>query len=588
MPAPMDEPKLDDEEAARPSPRLRALGLALLGIAVALYGWWPMLEGWKNTQGGDGQYFHKLVEAFRVAVVRHHELPLWDPYECGGRPLWDNPQSLAGAPLIWLSVVLGTSATMKLWYLAHTAGGFVSMWLFTRKELGVSFAAAFAASVAWACGGFHMHHYSGGHAAFVTFELMPLALLLWRRAEGDDRMAIGLGLLVALMGFEGAALPLLYVAVLLGGETLTRAWPPRRLIGIARAGAITLVVGLGVGAVRLLPVIDQLRAHKRPLEADFDHMTASSLLDAFVNGYLGHLHRMPNHVYVWGEYATYVGWLLLLLGIAGVALGGRKHIWLAALLVIAIALMVGYQGKLSPWGILNKYVYPLKEMRVPSRFNAQASFILLAYVAIAVDRLTELASRLAGRLRPAVPFVAAVVPLVAVLGAGDVLGHHVQLAHEYPTGAPAHPRVTPSPRIFYGGRDSASYIDQPAQNRGRLACYEPWAPYEGAPLWDGDVAQARGASPEVVVSNVTRTQNTFELDVQTDAPARVLLNSSFDLNWRSNVGTPVEQNKQLAVDVPPGVHHVRLTYRPRLLWLGAIVTVLSIAGVIWALRRRRS
>ena len=131
----MDRDENVDESDGLLTPRVRALGLAALSIVVALYGWWPMLEGWKNTQGGDGQYFHKLVEAFRVAIVRHHELPLWDPYECGGRPLWDNPQSLAGAPLVWLSLFIGTSSAMKIWYLAHTAGGFASMWIFCRMEL---------------------------------------------------------------------------------------------------------------------------------------------------------------------------------------------------------------------------------------------------------------------------------------------------------------------------------------------------------------------------------------------------------------------------------------------------------------------
>lgn len=576
------------------SPRARAFGLCALALLVALYVWWPMLEGWTSTQGGDGQYFHKLVEAGRVSVAHFHELPLWDPYECGGRPLWDNPQSLVAAPLIWLNLLVGTSTTMKLWYLLHTAAGFVSMWLFCRRDLGVGRAAAFAASVGWAAGGFHMHHYSGGHAAFVTFELMPLALFFWRRAENDDRYAMGLGLLVALLGLEGAALPLLYFAVLLAAETLTRLWPPRRVVRIARAGAITLAVGIGVGAVRFFPVIDQLRSHKRPIPPDFDHMTATSLRDAFVNGYLPHLHRLPNHVYVWGEYSCYVGWLLLVLAVAGVVLAGRRHLWLGALLALAVALMVGYQGALSPWGILNKYVYPLKEMRVPARFNAQASFVLLAYAALAVDalgaRLETLRERFTALRLPnaVIPVAQAIVPMLAILGAGDVLGHGINLAHEYPTGGQAHPATPRSPRLYYGGRDIASFVDQPQQNRGRAACYEPWAPYEGAAIWDGDVPQARAAGEGVVVTDVRRTQNTFDFDVQSEASSKVLVNSSFDLNWRASLGRPFESNRMLAVEVPGGVHHVHLFYRPRSLGLGALVTAAALAATAWGLRRRRA
>lgn len=578
----------------RLSPRARTVGLVLLGLLVALYAWWPMVAAWKITQGGDGQYFHKLVDSGRVSIAHFHELPLWDPYECGGRPLWDNPQSLVAAPLIWLNLLVGTSATMKLWYLLHTAAGFVSMWLFCRRDLAVSRAAALTASVGWAAGSFHMHHYSGGHAAFVTFELMPLALFLWRRAETDARYAMGLGLLVALLGLEGAALPLLYFAVLLAAETVTRLWPAKRVLQIARAGAITLGVGIGVGAVRFFPVIDQLRSHKRPIPSDFDHMTSSSLLDAFVNGYYPHLHRLPNHAYVWGEYAAYTGWVLLAIAVVGIVLAWRRHLWLGALLALAIALMVGYQGPLSPWGILNKYVYPLKEMRVPSRFNAQASFILLAYVALALDRIGDNIKTVLDRLssfrvpNAAVPVAQGLIPMLALVGAGDVLGHGINLAHEYPTGGPATPTTPRSLRIFYGGRDSAAFVDQPQQNRGRVACYEPWAPYEGAPVWEGDVPQARAMGDGIIVSNVTRTQNTFDFEMQSDGAARALVNSTFDPNWRSNIGRPFENNKQLAIEVPAGVHNVHLFYRPRYLPLGAVVTALSLGATIWGFRRKKN
>lgn len=588
---------MSDEE--RPPSRLSRrtrnwIALYVTGLLVSTYLWWPMIAGWSSTQGGDGQYFHKFIEAGRVSVMHFRELPLWDPYECGGRPLWDNPQALVAAPLMWLNFFVGTSVAMKVWYWLHTAAGFVSMWLFCRKEMRTSRTSTFAAAVAWSTGVFHMHHVAGGHAAFVTFELMPLALLLWRRADENDRAAMGVGLIVALQGLEGGALPLLYFAVLLGAETLTRLWPLARIVRIARAGAIVLGVGIGIGAVRFFPVIDQLRSHTRPLPKDFDHMTASSLLDAFVNGHIGHLAHIPDHTYVWGEYSTYLGWALLLLAIAGIALTWRKNLWMVAILVLGISLMVGYQGRYSPWGILNQHVYPISQMRVPARFNLQTAFLLLAFAASGADRLGAYVARLPFVVRSlgisatSALVVRHAVPLVAVLGAGDSLGTAIELAHMYPTGGADHPKTTKrSPRIYYGGRDSAAPVDQPQQNRGRTFCYEPWAPYEGAAVWDGDVPQGRSLEPAAVVSNVTRTQNTFDLDVQSDGPAKVLLNSTFDLNWRSTIGRPFENNKMLAVEVPAGVHHVHLFYRPRYLGIGAVVSAISIALTIWAFRRTR-
>ncbi|MBS2012778.1 MAG: hypothetical protein JST00_07825 [Deltaproteobacteria bacterium] len=596
---------MGDDAARR---RARFYGLLGCSLVVALYAWWPVLAAWNNTQWGDGQAFHKLVDAGRVSLVRYRELPFWDPYECGGRPLWDNPQAMVSSPfMLMLLPGLGTTLTMKLWYIAHTAAGFVSMWLFCRMELRVSRVAAFVGATAWACCGFNMHHLSTGHASFAAFELMPLLLLFWRRAEKSYAGAIGTGFVLAHTATSGGALALSYMAALLGLETLTRLWPLRRVARVVRGGAVAVVVTVGIGGYRLLPMIDQLLHHKRPIPHDADFMSAEMLINAFVNRVIGHMARTPDHAYVWGEYGSYVGWVLLLLASCGIVLGGLEQAWLFVLLVLGVMLMAGHWHKLSPWAILNHRLYPFTEMRVPSRFRAQASMMLLAYAAIGTDRLAAVAARLPNDLaerlsrserlagigeqvRRAFAGTSAAVRLtvlaVALLGAGDVLGRGMQLVSEMgATSAPANKAVRASARLYYGGPDQAGYIDLPRQNRGRIACYDEWGFYVGAPMWEGDVPQARADDPAVVISNVTRTQNTFVIDVSSPAGGRIKLNSSFDFNWRSTVGSTAEENKLLVLDVPPGAHHLEVFYRPRSFVLGAILTLLTTILAIRALVR---
>jgi uncharacterized membrane protein YfhO len=83
-----------------------------------------------------------------------------------------------------------------------------------------------------------------------------------------------------------------------------------------------------------------------------------------------------------------------------------------------------------------------------------------------------------------------------------------------------------------------------------------------------------------IVSNVSRTQNTVTFDVDGTAPAHVLVNSAFDRGWRASAGEAVRDDKLLAVDVPPGFHHVVVKYWPHGLTAGLWITALSIAGVI--------
>ncbi len=570
---------------------LRAAGLALLALTLSTFAWWPMVWAYPNTQVPDGPQYHKMLEAARVTILRYHELPLWNPFECGGLALWDNPQSFVGAPLAWLTFLVGTTATMQIWYIVHVALGFICMWLFARHELRLSRAATLVASCLWAFNGFHHQHYGGGHSTFVPFLYFPLAILFWRRAEKDDRMAVGLGLLTAWMFYEGAVYPLPHLVVLLGAETLTRAWPPRRVVTIARAGAIAAVVGVLVAGSRLMPVVDQLRTHTRPIGPDADVMQWSTLKLVFLSR--AHERAIAGQQYVWGEFGGYVGPILLALAVVGMLAGGLENAWLVALFAFSFLLMLGHQGRWAPWSILNGHVYPFKQMRVPSRFVAECAMFLAMFAGLAIDKVSARAHAFfaaRGNLQAPKAVRTALVGL-ALVGVGDVIGAGIVWVDQCFTQAPE-AAVTPSTRLYLGGPGLAGFIDEPRQNRGRVQCWDEWGFSWGAHFWEGDVPQARAADDGAVVEVANRTPNTFTIDVDVKRPSRILVNTSYDHGWQTSVGHVVDSESLLAVDLPPGRHQVKLRYWPRLLSLGIGMTLLGFAGVAaffyWDYRRRRT
>ena len=565
---------------------LRACGLGVTSLLLSVFAWWPALSAYPRAQAGDGIVFHKMLEAARVSVVRFHELPLWNPFECGGLPLWDNPQGLAGAPLAWIMLSVGTTRAVELWLVVHGALGFVCMWLLARHELRLSRMAAFVASGAWAFSGFHQQHYAGGHIAFVAFQYFPLAFLLWRRAETDRRAAIGLGALVAWMLYEGAVYPVPHLAVLLAAETLTRTWPVRRLPKIALAGVIAVAFALCLGGARLLPVLDQLRTHPRPIAPETDAMTWDTLTSIFVARH--HDYHVPGQTYVWPEYGSYLGPIVLVLAFVGIALAGLQNAWMLAPLALAFLLMLGHAGTFAPWTILKGHVFPFKEMRVPSRFCVEVSMFLAAFAGLACDRIGNMGRRYLKNLR-ASEGLRTVVFATALIGVGDILGVGLFWMDKCFT-QPAETRPPPSTRLYLGGPGMAHELaDQPQQNRGRLQCWEEWGFGAGAPLWEGDVPQARATDDGAVVEVANRTPNTFSVDVTATRPTRIRLNTSYDLGWRSDLGKVIELDRQLALELPPGRHHVRMRYWPRLMTAGIGITGLGMAAVVllaWRERRR--
>ena len=575
-----------------PGRRSRIVLLVALAFGLSIFAWWTVLATYPKTQGDDGWQQFKMLESAKWSVLRYREFPGWNAYECGGVPLWDNPTSFVGAPLAWLTFLIGTGRAILAWYVIHSALGFLSMWVLLRADLKLSRVACFIGSAMWAWNGFHQQHYGVGHVPFVPFEYFPLAIYLWRLAERDMRGAVALGVLLAWMMYEGAVYPLPHLAIVLAIESVFRVRPARRALAMAKAGAVVLGVAFVVGASRFIPVLHQLHIHNRGLPDEVDHIGWSLLRKVFLTRDSAAV--LPGQEYKWHEYGGYVGPFLLFIALLGFLCAGAEQAWLVALLVVSFGLMLGHFGRWAPWHLLKEHVFPFKQMRVPSRFLATVLLALSAFAALAVDRFPARLRRPRGlAARPGA--VRSALVLFGILGVGDMIGLGLSKLPDHFTQHVAEP-VPPahvSRRLYLGGGGIARSIDQPAQNRGRIKCWDEWGFERGAPLWEGDVAQARPADRELAtVKIVVRTQNTFQFVVDAKAPTRVLLNTSYDDGWHTSFGTVVDADKQLAVDVPAGVSRARVNYRPYGLTAGLWLTGAGILGVIaffvWDTKKRRS
>jgi hypothetical protein len=558
---------------------LSTVALVAFALLLSTYAWSMALDAYPHTAGGDGPFFHEMLEAVRASLSHYHELPLWNPYQCGGVPLWDNPQGLGASPVVLAMLpFFDTTRLMELWFVVHCTMGFLCMWVLARHELSMSIEASLFASAVWAFCGVHNQHFNGGQLVWAPFLYFPLAIYFWRKAEHDLRMAVGLGILAAWTMHEGGTYPIPYLALILGVETLSRAWPPSRLKAIARAAAVVVVVGFALGATRILPVIDQLRSHTRDLRTEVDALRWDTLKDMFLAR--NHSRRVAGQEYVWSsEYGAYLGPFVLALSLLGLVTTGAENVWVVVLFVWTFLLMLGHEWPWAPWHLLKSYVFPFKQMRVPSRFNGSVSLFLAVFAGLAIDRAVKVARQQFSSER-AVDAVRYGLVAIAFAGVGDIMntGFIWPEVNGF-NHAPADPNVAVSPRLYLDGPGLADFIDQPHQNRGRTQCWEEWAFEQGAPLWAGDVPQARAADDRAVVTAVDRTQNSFVLDVDANRPARILLNSGFDRGWGSDEGTVVREGKQLAVDVSPGHHHVVVKYWPHGLTLGFFLLGAGVAGV---------
>jgi len=545
------------------------------GLVLSVLAWSPTILQYPATGSGDGQYFQHMVDSGKMSLLRYHELPLWNPYQCGGLPLWDNPQAVVASPIMLLLTGVQATKTIALWYMLHAFIGFVGMWLLARVDVGLGRLAAFGAAVMFAFGVGHACQYGGGHVALAPYLFLPLCLYLWRRAEVSVEHGVGLGLALALVFYNGGVYPIPFMSLVLVCETLTRAWPARRVAAIGKAGLVVAAVFVAVAAARLFPVLDQVAHNKRILDPEVDFIHWQTLKDMYLDRF--HSRGVADQTYTWPEYSAYMGFLGVGLTVFGLFHVRRGELWILAVGAVTFLLMMGHFAPWAPWSFLKHHVFPFKSMRVPSRFRLLDAVFMALLVGLAIERGPKTLAHFMKRpgLRDARWLVAA----VALIAIGDVFGTGSAVVAGKFDGPPES-KMVPQPRLYIDN-ESANFLDQPRQNRGRLGCWDEWTFTSGAPLWYGDVPQARADAGAVVVQNVHRTQNrfTFIADVEADG-ATVLVNGSWDRGWRTNVGAISARNKQIVITLPKGHHEVEVRYWPVGLTAGFVVTGLALLACI--------
>ncbi len=548
-------------------------------FAAAL--WAPAFLQPEATGFGDWQMVHHNLEA-ALASVRAGELPLWDPFHCGGVTSYGNPESQHFAPwILLLALAVGSTLATKLLLIAHAAVGALGAYYYARRRHGLAVAPGVLVAGAWAGSGFFSWQMAGGHFTFAPYYLLPLLLLVWRRALTDARYVAPVALLLAVMVFEGGTYPVPHalLAMALEGalafapsarlEPGTNARPPlrRALMHVTVAGVLTALLTAG----RWLPILHTLELFPRSVSST-DAPGLLSLMEAWVESE-GEW-RSPERVYVWPEYCAFVGWPIVLAAVAGIPAALRRHRTILVGLGVFLILAMGAFHPWAPWALIHQLPV-FDSLRVPSRLQVLVTLYLAVLAGIGLQAVLRFASDRTGHadwwagVGWGFVLIALVFPLVFNLSNNAKWN-----------GPPIGAAAPPAARFHLIGTPDyhARYARLPRENRGTRSCYVgamDWRVARG--LWLGDRPQAR--TDVGTLTNVSRTPNRITLQARLERDGVVELNQNHHPDWHSNVGEVTDVRGRLAVRLPAGEHELEIRYRPR--WLGW-GTAASVVGALLA------
>ncbi len=396
---------------------------------------------------------------FALEQLRAGILPLWNPFNGAGTPLFANYQSALMYPFSWFSFFAEDVQTlawvMSLTAVAHLGIAGWGMWLLT-KRLGFSPFSRAVSALAFALGGYlvaRLGTYPMIHtAAWLPWMLIAAHGLITRATVRDVGYLAGCTALLLTAGHAQTAWYTLLLTGIFSVWWVTRFYlfdPEKRHRLTAKkvertatrlaGAAAAIVLGAGVASLQLAATAELLGESQRSTGAEYSFAVNFSYAPArTLNVISPNVFGTPadGSYLTEGAYfedAVYIGFIPLISAITAVIvwrrkrlINGKARLWAVvpfalALVIAGYLLALGYHSPVFPFFYNNVPTFDL--FQAPVRWHLWTVFGLSLLAGIGVeawgrDALTQKAARW-GVMGGSGAFLAALVGLLIFSGAGD-------------------------------------------------------------------------------------------------------------------------------------------------------------------------
>jgi hypothetical protein len=589
------------EHSARRAFLIESLLVTLGAIAFAVAFTWPILHRLPFIGLADDWAEHLQPDWAAYYTITHfHQVPLWNPYRCGGMPLLAHPLSICMSPLFLVQLILGPFIGVNLQIPIHIAIGWLGGYILGRC-IGLGAIGSIACATIFPASSWYYLHLAIGHLEYLPGMYMPLTIaLLWfgiRRQRAIFCMLAGL--LLALTLAEGGVYQCTRVLLLAGvlGLYLSLAegsWAP--IWGLTIFG----FAAIGFGAIKLFPCwYDVMRIHPRPIaELEFNPISAlltgittrDQFWDRFAAG-----RPIPGAAWAFFEWGAYVSVMSFALAAIGLVTSPRRAFPWLIVAALFFVISIGGPQPWYPWAILH-HLPLFSSERVPERCLMGFVFGVGVIAGFGADFLARRISYagiiLASSLIAAILIDAWLVNrpnlnTPAETAPPSAFGEAVQGARL--SGLPISVSSSPEFRQFWGS--PWEMVGTSESNMGSLFCNEGMTDfYDTSRRSVVGFNQAGYFGEQFLVRpgsvNLARwTPNVLTFDIDTPTENVLMINQVYDSDWRviEGSGEVISAGSLIGVKLPPGHRHLRIAYRSDAFRLGALVTLVTfiVAIVVW-------
>ena len=287
---------------------------------------------WKQVQ-----FYH---ESARKSIVEYGQLPLWNPYECGGNVLLANPQQRVLSPMFIFTILFGTIIGLKIEVVLHLILGCLGMFVLAKhfKLKGVF---AYIPPIVFMFSALFIRNLQAGSYDILPMAYMPFVIYYFLRGLEQSKYIFISCIFLVFTWFEGGIYVFIGLIIFLAIYTLfiyIEKKDPRCFLAYVKLMVVTFIFG----AIKFIPNLFLFFHTKRVFQLKTG-IGILDLLQTMIFPTVSHLDMNQT------EYVLYVGIIITLLFLLGAVLCWKKNKTLILTTGVMTLIIMGFESSIPIW-----------------------------------------------------------------------------------------------------------------------------------------------------------------------------------------------------------------------------------------------
>ena len=592
--------------------------IILIFIILSFIFVFPIFENINNwgVVDWDLQFSYGLIQ--ENSITDYQQMPLWNSWMCGGKPMLGYPLSSFLHPGFILFLLFGTIIGFKILIFFHLILGLFGMyWLMKHFKVNDYFA-MFASFVFMFSS---IYPLTAGYGAAVyawSISLMPLVFLFFLKSLKEKKYVIHTSMFLCLMIVSGGIYIFLYTIMFLMIYLILLLIEKRKW-KIIIPFIIIIVLTILLSAVKLAPMMEYTQDHNRNsanVVQDYNSFprVLESLIDSDQKMTSQHNVREESyegHNRMWWEYGMYIGLIPLAIFLLGFGFIFRKQ-WKLYILSIIFLFISMEQAAPINFHYLTKFLPIYNTLDSALRYKVIFIFMAAIIVGITAEKIYQFLSQNVKikhlKLIFIIIILIVIMDLISVNGTifEDVFIMSPKNVSENPYFTQTVHEIFPDSTSDHITARKSNHLEYVMKNTGSVNCYDVlpitnYAKSNFSKSYKGEVYLKNKTNIKIVNKTVIRNEtysvkvlfwspNKIITEVNTSINNSLLINQNHMKGWRV-FGTKdkvAKSNKGLiSTEVSPENKLVIFYYMPLSFIWSSIITIISFLIMIIIYRRIR-